>query len=186
MRPAYRKTAISATAKAGRCESPATGRPVRPALRGLPPRRHQAAFRGVTRSRSEQHARTDDARPPTRSEGAASADSVATACASTRAFRSASQCAVSIPTISSWPAWPRHEGAIRVIDVSHAAGHAGAEIVADLSQNHHLAASHVFAGIGAGTLDHGSGAGGGRRAARLPARRRTADPMSRRKARCCR
>ena len=48
---------------------------------------------------------------------------------------------------------PHREGGVRVVDERHAAGEAGAEIVADLAEHHDGAAGHVFAAIGAAAFD---------------------------------
>ena len=52
--------------------------------------------------------------------------------------------------------YPLLEGAVRVIDEGHAAGHAGPEIVSDLAKDHDTPAGHIFTGVGAGPLDHRS------------------------------
>jgi hypothetical protein len=44
--------------------------------------------------------------------------------------------------------------AIRSTDEGHAAGHAGAEIVADRPEDHRRAAGHVLAAVGAAAFDH--------------------------------
>ena len=53
----------------------------------------------------------------------------------------------------------RFETPVGVEDERHAAGHAGAEIVADRAQDDRLAAGHVFAAVRAAALDDGDGAG---------------------------
>ena len=47
------------------------------------------------------------------------------------------------------------EAIMWVEDESHAAGHAGAEVVAHGAQEHGRAAGHVFAAVGSAALDHG-------------------------------
>src|SRR3546814_16824661 len=47
----------------------------------------------------------------------------------------------------------------RVVDESHAPGHAGGEVVADLAEDDGDAAGHVFAAVGAAALDPHPGAG---------------------------
>ena len=51
------------------------------------------------------------------------------------------------------------KAAVRVIDIGHAARHAGGEIAPRLAQHHHHAAGHIFAAMIAGAFHHGDGAG---------------------------
>src|SRR5204862_7243217 len=53
----------------------------------------------------------------------------------------------------------RVETARGVIDIGHAAAHAGREVAAGVAQHHHYAASHVLAAVVAQALDHRHGAG---------------------------
>ena len=54
---------------------------------------------------------------------------------------------------------PVHEPAVGIIDKSHAAGHAGAEIVTDLAKDNHTPTRHIFTSVGASSLDNRCRAG---------------------------